>query len=57
MGGNGPDRPSPIFKEIGAKYTLSDLGIDESLGWEVLKISAAIRNRMTLCRLERLIVE
>lgn len=51
------DEIRTLFKEIGAKYTLSDLGIDESLGREVLKISAAIRNRMTLCRLERLIVE
>ena len=43
-----------LFTSIGAKYRLEDLGIDSRLGREVLSISAAIRNRLTLCRMERL---
>ena len=46
-----------LYKAIGAKYTLSDLGIDESLKHDALAISAAIRNRLTLCRMERLIAD
>lgn len=46
-----------LFRDIGAKYRLSDLGVDDALGREALEMSAAIRNRLTLCRLERLIVE
>lgn len=46
-----------LYKAIGAKYKLSDLGIDESLKHDALAISAAIRNRLTLCRMERLIAD
>ncbi len=46
-----------LYKAIGAKHSLSDLGIDESLKHDALAISAAIRNRLTLCRMERLIAE
>lgn len=46
-----------LYKAIGAKHTLSDLGIDESLKHDALAISAAIRNRLTLCRMERLIAD
>lgn len=44
-----------LFIAIGAKHTLEDLGIDPSLEHDTLAISAAIRNRLTLCRMERLI--
>ena len=44
-----------LFKAIGAKHSLEELGIDGGMGREVLSISAAIRNRLTLCRMERLI--
>lgn len=43
-----------LFTSIGAKYRLEDLGIDGLSGRDVLSISAAIRNRLTLCRMERL---
>ena len=46
-----------LFKAIGAKHTLSDLGIDESMKHDALDISAAIRNRLTFNRMRRLIVE
>ncbi|MGI5977845.1 MAG: sn-glycerol-1-phosphate dehydrogenase [Candidatus Limivicinus sp.] len=46
-----------LFKAIGAKYRLSDIGIDESMKQDALAISAAIRNRLTLCRMRRLIVD
>lgn len=44
-----------LYDKLGAKHELSDLGIDESMRHNVLPISAAIRNRLTLCRMERLI--
>ncbi len=43
------------FHALGGKYTLSDIGIDESLAGEVLDISAAIRNRLTLVRMRRVL--
>jgi glycerol-1-phosphate dehydrogenase [NAD(P)+] len=46
-----------LYKSIGAKHTLSDLGIDESMKHDALDISAAIRNRLTFNRMRRLIVE
>ena len=46
-----------LYKAIGAKYSLADLDIDESMEKDALAISAAIRNRLTLCRMERLIAE
>ena len=49
------DELTDLFVAIGAKHSLEELGIDASLGREVLAISAAIRNRLTLCRMERLI--
>lgn len=51
------DELRELYRSLGAKYRLSDLGVDEGLGSEALKMSAAIRNRLTLCRLERMIVE
>lgn len=44
-----------LYKAIGAKYSLADLDIDEGMEKDALAISAAIRNRLTLCRMERLI--
>ena len=45
-----------LYSKIGAKHTLSELGIDESVKDEFLDISSAIRNRLTLARMTRLIV-
>ena len=45
-----------LYTKIGAKHTLSELGIDESVKDEFLDISSAIRNRLTLARMTRLIV-
>ena len=44
-----------LYKDLGGKYRLSDIGIDESLKPEVLDISAAIRNRLTLARMRRVL--
>ena len=44
-----------LFRDLGGKYRLSDIGIDESLKGEVLGISAAIRNRLTLVRMLRVL--
>lgn len=44
-----------LFADLGAKRTLSDLGIDEALKPEVLDISAAIRNRLTFARMRRVL--
>ena len=44
-----------LFLDIGAKTKLSELGIDEALKDEVLPISAAIRNRLTLVRMLRVL--
>ena len=46
-----------LYEKIGAKHELSDLGIDESMRSKVLPLSAAIRNRLTLCRMMRLIAD
>ena len=46
-----------LFKAIGAKYCLADLGVDESLKGFALDASMAIRNRLTLNRMRRLIVQ
>lgn len=46
-----------LFKAIGAKYSLTDLGVDESLRSYALDASMAIRNRLTFNRMRRLIVE
>ena len=45
-----------LYTKIGAKHSLSELGIDESVKDEFLDISSAIRNRLTLARMTRLIV-
>ena len=43
------------FRRLGGKYRLSDIGIDEALAPEVPDISAAIRNRLTLARMRRVL--
>lgn len=44
-----------LFEDIGAKKSLADIGIDEALRDEILPISAAIRNRLTLARMLRVL--
>lgn len=44
-----------LFKDLGGKYRLPDIGIDEALEPEILDISAAIRNRLTLARMRRVL--
>ena len=51
------DELRQLFKDIGAKYTLSDIGIAEGSEKMALDVSAAIRNRLTLNRMRRLIKE
>lgn len=51
------DELRELFEAIGAKYKLSDIGIDDTMAEEALDISAAIRNRLTFNRMRRLIVD
>ena len=44
-----------LYADIGAKHTLEELGIDPACEGEFLDISSAIRNRLTLARMTRLI--
>lgn len=44
-----------LYTAIGAKHSLRELDIDESIEGEFLDISSAIRNRLTLARMTRLI--
>lgn len=44
-----------LYRAIGAKYLPEDIGIDPSLTGEMLDISAAIRNRLTLVRMRRVL--
>jgi len=46
-----------LFTAIGAKHSLEELGIDPAVKGEFLDISSAIRNRLTLARMTRLIVD
>ena len=46
-----------LYAAIGAKHTLEELGIDPSVKEDFLDISSAIRNRLTLARMTRLIVK
>lgn len=46
-----------LFTAIGAKHSLEELGIDPAVKAEFLDISSAIRNRLTLARMTRLIVD
>lgn len=44
-----------LYKACGCKYLPEHIGIDPALEQEILPISAAIRNRNTLVRMERLL--
>ena len=44
-----------LYKSCGCKYLPEHIGIDPTLGDEMLHISAAIRNRLTLVRMERVL--
>ncbi len=44
-----------LYADLGAKYRLEDLHIDPSLKEDVLDMSAAIRNRLTLMRMRRVL--
>ena len=44
-----------LYADLGAKYRLEDLHIDPSLKEDVLDLSAAIRNRLTLMRMRRVL--
>ena len=44
-----------LYKACGCKYLPEHIGIDPALGDEMLHISAAIRNRLTLVRMERVL--
>ena len=46
-----------LFIAIGAKHSLEELGIDPAAEESFLDISSAIRNRLTLARMTRLIVK
>ena len=44
-----------LYSDCGCKYLPEHIGIDPALGDEMLTISAAIRNRLTLVRMERVL--
>ena len=44
-----------LYTAIGAKHSLEELGIDPAVKADFLDISSAIRNRLTLARMTRLI--
>ena len=46
-----------LYTKIGAKHSLAELDIDESVRGDFLDISSAIRNRLTFARMTRLIVK
>ena len=50
-----PETLEKLYKGCGCKYLPEDIGIDPSLSDEILPISAAIRNRLTLIRMLRVL--
>ena len=44
-----------LYRGVGSKYLPEHIGIDPALGDEMLEISAAIRNRLTLIRMRRVL--
>lgn len=48
---------SALYQALGAKYRLEDIGIDPARRRDIPDLSAAIRNRLTLMRMRRLIAE
>lgn len=49
------DELEALYKACGCKYLPEHIGIDPSLSEEALDISAAIRNRLTLIRMKRVL--
>lgn len=50
-----PEELAALYSACGCKYLPEHIGIDPALSDEVLPISAAIRNRLTLVRMERVL--
>lgn len=50
-----PEELAALYSACGCKYLPGHIGIDPALSDEVLPISAAIRNRLTLVRMERVL--
>ncbi len=49
------DELEQLYKAVGSKYLPEHIGIDPALTDEILPISAAVRNRLTLIRMMRLL--
>ena len=49
------EKMEKLYKDCGCKYLPEHIGIDPSLKDEMLPISAAIRNRLTLVRMLRVL--
>ena len=50
-----PEELEALYRACGCKYLPEHIGIDPALSGEMLEISAAIRNRLTLIRLKRVL--
>jgi glycerol-1-phosphate dehydrogenase [NAD(P)+] len=50
-----PEELEALYKAVGSKYLPEHIGIDPALTEEMLPISAAIRNRLTLVRMMRVL--
>ena len=50
-----PEELEALYKACGCKYLPEHIGIDPALEGEMLDISAAIRNRLTLIRMKRVL--
>ena len=50
-----PEELEALYKACGCKYLPEHIGIDPALSEEALDISAAIRNRLTLIRMKRVL--
>lgn len=50
-----PETLAALYQGCGCKYLPEDIGIDPALSEEILPISAAIRNRLTLIRMLRVL--
>lgn len=50
-----PEEMEALYKSCGCKYLPEHIGIDPALSDEALEISAAIRNRLTLIRMKRVL--
>ena len=49
------DELEALYKAVGAKYLPEHIGIDPAMTDEILPVSAAIRNRLTLIRMLRVL--